>query len=440
MENNKLDIVFLLATIGLLFGAYSGVTTFLICLVVILLRAITTDKITVGFFLLLYAGPFAGITRTAFPSIPVYGLMLQALSLYLLKDFIAAFFTQMRRSLLYMTAILMVFVLAYFIGNVGTTYATNKIWAIIMQGYLMLFAYFVYDRTNRFSPTRLMQLMLLTSIAMFVFSHEQYGLNLGGMFEYGAYRESCTIFGRQTNYEEQLLTDYQGIGVNVAFALSLFFAKNRISKVELLAYSLIGVQLLLTTSARQALLAFVVVMALRYYLGKSEGRKVNIGAILGVGLIFMVSLWVLQAFGGEVVNKTLEQGDEGRSIRYALAVSLWQNNPLFGVGIGGFSKNVGFANYPHNMFLEILCECGIIGLLLVLVITYVYIKRSRITLLHKTNCGSYMIVFMSSLFVRVMVSADLTTSIELISAIFAVSTTVFISNPKQNEYNKKSIL
>lgn len=46
-----------------------------------------------------------------------------------------------------------------------------------------------------------------------------------------------------------------------------------------------------------------------------------------------------------------------------LATDMIAEQPITGAGFGGFSAELGYDYYPHNMVLEILCEFGVIGLL-----------------------------------------------------------------------------
>ncbi len=53
----------------------------------------------------------------------------------------------------------------------------------------------------------------------------------------------------------------------------------------------------------------------------------------------------------------------GRGDLYDIAVQLIKENPLFGYGVGYF-ENSNDSYFPHQFFLEIMCEFGIIGLIL----------------------------------------------------------------------------
>jgi O-antigen ligase len=60
-----------------------------------------------------------------------------------------------------------------------------------------------------------------------------------------------------------------------------------------------------------------------------------------------------------------------------MAIKSIYENPLLGIGFGSFGlyyANTDERNYPHNMFLEILCETGLIGFLLLLFLVFNYLS------------------------------------------------------------------
>lgn len=62
----------------------------------------------------------------------------------------------------------------------------------------------------------------------------------------------------------------------------------------------------------------------------------------------------------------------GRDVLYAAAIQLGKDHPLSGAGLAAFPA-LGLGVYPHNMFLEVFCEGGVMGLLLLagVVVTFV---------------------------------------------------------------------
>lgn len=56
------------------------------------------------------------------------------------------------------------------------------------------------------------------------------------------------------------------------------------------------------------------------------------------------------------------QGDTSVTVRFLLfakAMEMFAESPLFGLGVGSFTWN-GFSSYPHNVFMELLAETGLI--------------------------------------------------------------------------------
>jgi O-antigen ligase len=79
---------------------------------------------------------------------------------------------------------------------------------------------------------------------------------------------------------------------------------------------------------------------------------------------------VLQA---RVVELTLEQRHTaGRDGLVSLAGELWLGAPLHGIGLGGFADHSPLL-YPHNLFLEVLLEGGLIAFLMLCLCTGIMI-------------------------------------------------------------------
>jgi O-antigen ligase len=67
-----------------------------------------------------------------------------------------------------------------------------------------------------------------------------------------------------------------------------------------------------------------------------------------------------------------------RLVRYSEAYKMFQDSPFFGKGIGSFPvsfSSIDARDYPHNIFLELLSELGLLGLILFLFLLTVSIGR-----------------------------------------------------------------
>lgn len=78
--------------------------------------------------------------------------------------------------------------------------------------------------------------------------------------------------------------------------------------------------------------------------------------------------------------------DTARPQLWDTALQLFESQPIFGVGVGGFADNyigIDFIRYPHNLFFEVAAEFGIsglIGLSIFLGASYVAMYRARLVL------------------------------------------------------------
>ena len=116
-------------------------------------------------------------------------------------------------------------------------------------------------------------------------------------------------------------------------------------------------------------------------------KIVMLFGLLVIGIVlynnFIPILYALQQFLDKVglsisaLDKTLfvlnttESMNNGRNIVYEYAIEYFKTNPLFGLGIGGFEKkfflDYGNDSYPHQYFLQILCEFGITGAIIIMI-------------------------------------------------------------------------
>lgn len=74
-------------------------------------------------------------------------------------------------------------------------------------------------------------------------------------------------------------------------------------------------------------------------------------------------------------TETLDEFSTGRISFWILAIELFKKSPLVGIGWCNFYKHNSFGYHAHNTYLQVLCETGLLGMLmynLFLLITIVY--------------------------------------------------------------------
>lgn len=146
---------------------------------------------------------------------------------------------------------------------------------------------------------------------------------------------------------------------------------------------------------------------------RGTGKLLILFTLISIGLYLFKDAPVFQT----TLNRlsfllTDSTGGSSASERIRLtqsAIQLFKENPLFGVGLGGFGINyLGYdgSAYPHNIFLEFLVETGIVGFVLflsVIIIAFVKVFKSFRTTDYLTASVSSTLIYM---FINAMVSGD----------------------------------
>ncbi|MGN0591685.1 MAG: O-antigen ligase family protein [Ruminococcus sp.] len=178
-----------------------------------------------------------------------------------------------------------------------------------------------------------------------------------------------------------LTSHYSTNGMYLAVGVGAFFAKlmeNLKSKLNWCCLLIMMLALLLT-GKRGPLLFAVGAMVVVFYLYKSDKPKGRLLKIFCLGAAALVAVLVASIWMPSILNSlnrfisSSESGDvtAGRGPLFALAISLFKQKPLFGWGWGSYQylyyqylgKNQYVFQYrhAHNIYLQLLCEVGIIG-------------------------------------------------------------------------------
>lgn len=151
-----------------------------------------------------------------------------------------------------------------------------------------------------------------------------------------------------------------------------FRGRSAKSKIILVCAIVLSLTAIVVTGSAGPLVSAIFAMTLYMLLG----FNVRIAVLFTV--TFMASIVILQfslvdvSFEGSVLDRftgtsILERAVEGtRSDLYLLAIELGREN-VGGVGIGGF-VDYAWQRYPHNLFLEIYAEWGIISLVVAILV------------------------------------------------------------------------
>lgn len=121
-------------------------------------------------------------------------------------------------------------------------------------------------------------------------------------------------------------------------------------------------------------------------------------------------------------------GGAGRTDRFITALEVWKDNFILGSGFGSFSEfydsNI-VGDYPHNLFLEIASELGVVGLtmftLLLAVAMFRFLKLGKIKKVRNNNLYTTVAIVFLVIFLNAMVSGDINSNRMLLTFIAIMS-------------------
>lgn len=199
------------------------------------------------------------------------------------------------------------------------------------------------------------------------------------------YSEQLNLEGGNTISSARLV----GAGVLIAF-LGALQATRVWSRTVLWVFAIGGAVVIAAIGSRGPFLALIVAgLGTVLLSGVFVGQRLRVAAWSATavaGLLYYVFEW-----GGtlnERIGLLLSQGgDEARQWLYRAALLSIETNP-FGIGWGGFGRipsvldvvGGGGGAYPHNLFLEVFVEGGIVaGAALLVFVSYALMRTSRIS-------------------------------------------------------------
>lgn len=206
----------------------------------------------------------------------------------------------------------------------------------------------------------------------------------------------------RNGYATGLASHYSANGMNIAIALCTIYAflynkMRKLKRVFLVLGLIIFLATLFSTGKRGVLifalaaLLFTYIVCNRDLLENKLIKLILIVAATGT-LIYILSFYV-ESIGvtiermfetlGMGKNSTLDVSN-GRFKLYSIALSLFAENPIFGIGWRQFTNDVSIyygddsaLRDAHNVFLQLLCETGIVGFL---VFTTLFVSAFALTI------------------------------------------------------------
>ncbi|MFX1539026.1 MAG: O-antigen ligase family protein, partial [Promethearchaeota archaeon] len=163
------------------------------------------------------------------------------------------------------------------------------------------------------------------------------------------------------------------LGMSLLATLTLMeLTQKKFKKLVFAAFIILMLFFIYITASRGPILGLLI--ALFFYFFILQGKRLKFFKKTSFALLIILSLALAVAAAPEQIWNRMINPFSGfdpsalSRLRYLeIAKNLFFENPLYGVGTGGFSYFTGL-NYPHNIFLEAACELGIGGLLTLIVL------------------------------------------------------------------------
>jgi len=262
-------------------------------------------------------------------------------------------------------------------------------WFIV---YVLMNHFYVPNESVLYAHDKLMRFLVFTTwsfLGVFIFIHNKQSLKkfLLGVTLVSLLACAVSLGEFKSFYGGVVLNNYLAIGRIAGMGLIILLAVypyNESTKhkrlVTLGAIALMG--FIALSGSRMPLISVMFSILILLMMGikfnwQKRDIQIDIGTkrilkIIGIVVLLSIPLYFSGYFDGTIKRLTtlgeIEKGYDptGRLYRYEVAMNMWKEHKWFGAGFGSFpiyynSKDV--AGYPHNIFLEVGSELGIIGFL-----------------------------------------------------------------------------
>lgn len=400
---------------------YCGFAHLELWLAVLVLYICTWNKVEIGVFLLLFGSSLFGrmfASQLFYLSTIVISLSLGIAFLYV--EIIKVINRNLYPYLFFFILLSLAFV-AYLLGP-STAYANEKILKLTVRSLIWVTVFLIFNKSEGISSTKISLAFLVLAMLYIAQSFQIYGIKPHSVFDFSFFRNFCDIIGRNEN--NTLVVNYQTLGY-LALASSTFclikanFKDDVRTSVAILSLSF---WIIAMSGTRQTLFAFAVLVTLRILL-HSNDKLFSLRNILVATVVFIAFIAIVTSLGSEYYN-TMLSSDASIGTRLhrdtTTPLKVMSVNPLFGVGFGGYPLYAN-KNYPHNFFIEILSEFGIIGLFVLALIIFVFIYTSPVKSYIRYKSANYSFIFplVVLFFMRGQISGDLSDSISFLCVLFS---------------------
>lgn len=430
MLTEKLKSYFPILVILFLFGGvYLGYANVWLCVMAFLVALTRLNREEFVFVMLMTGAEYFGAVArifVGFTVIPQFFIYIMVLAI--LAQRIVPLFRQNRMANYLFFFLLMAFFISYLYGP-QHAYSNIKLVRIFLYGLLCFWTFLIYNSESNINPMKLAYIFALAGVTYIVMGVTVYHFGTpSSILDFG-------YFGRHVQRSADTFTlSYHTVGMaalyGVVFLLSPADDKHILkSKTVVLLFILLFTALI--SQMRQGILGIFVLLVVRYVvLVKNNTGYKLVGMLLlaAIGL-FMFNDVQTDAFKAMSEAKNFE---EMINRPYDKALSIMDEYPLFGRGLGGYSYN-GQVAYPHNIFLEIINEMGFVNLFVIIVISLYMMKYNEFSWKAINANGTYAILLLLAIFIRVNASGDLTENIYFFALLFSMGNRKYLLDATEGD-------
>lgn len=170
------------------------------------------------------------------------------------------------------------------------------------------------------------------------------------------------IIGQNRIVQAGLMNDYSFATLYIATGAILlvidYIDNKSVNTWGFIIYELFFIISMLLVNSRTGLFAMIIVMGIYLFVKMIQGKVKSIFIITGVVLVIpYIIQYVTASRGGQQIFE-----GSGRANLINIAIEVFTNNPLFGIGLGVDNwRSLTGVVLPHNMIAQYLAQLGIIG-------------------------------------------------------------------------------
>ncbi len=378
------------------------------------------NRIEIGIFFLLFGSGLFGrmfASQTLYISVIVVSLLLGITLLY--KEIISVINNHPRE--IFFALLFIVFFLIYFLVSPMTDYGKDKILKLSIRTLIWITTFLILSENERIDTKVYGIIFLMLSLFYLSQALELYHVRAHNFFDFSSFRLEATTLGRSDS--KVGIVSWHTLGYLSLASCVFWISRKNIwndEKISSLILIFCTFWIIAIAGARQTFFSFGIVLLFRCLI--SNNKITDLSNIIKICFFVIIFIFVIELIGSSYYDQVIFSGDTGSKLNRDVSTpeKIAAINPLFGIGFGCYPLYT-HKDYPHNFFLEVICELGLIGLIIFIVFTLLFILLSprKNYLRFTTRNGFYLFLLAIIFFLRSQISGDVADSMSFMCILIA---------------------